>query len=79
MDMDNPPDGKSLDRIDVNGNYTPENCRWASNTEQQKGRRAFRALRGFSAKEIAQDLAKRPLNETMEVLEVLISRRTTDK
>lgn len=28
-----------LDRIDVNGNYEPSNCRWATNTEQQYNKR----------------------------------------
>lgn len=37
-------DNLTIDRIDVNGNYTPENCRWASVQEQHYNKRNTRFI-----------------------------------
>ena len=39
QDIGKKPDGLTLDRKDVDGDYTPSNCRWASIQDQNNNRR----------------------------------------
>ena len=43
-DMGERPAGKSLDRIDNDKNYSPENCKWSTYREQNNNRRTNRML-----------------------------------
>ena len=55
-DMGARPDGKSLDRINGNGNYEPSNCRWATAAEQSDNRRVARGENVYGAKLTAADV-----------------------
>ena len=37
--------GHSIDRIDVNGNYEPGNCKWSTNQEQARNKRNQRDVK----------------------------------
>lgn len=49
-DMGRCPKGLSLDRIDVDGNYSPENCHWANADIQSRHRtdNVFLTLNGVT-------------------------------
>ena len=44
QDMGERPEGKTLDRIDPNGDYSPANCRWADWETQGNNRRNVKLL-----------------------------------
>lgn len=44
-DMGDCPPGKSIDRINTRGNYSPKNCRWATVIEQSWNKRTTIRLR----------------------------------
>ena len=46
----------SIDRIDANGNYEPNNCRWVLKSEQAKHRRNVPIIDGMTLPDLASEL-----------------------
>lgn len=44
LDLGERPHGMSLDRKQVNGNYEPSNCRWATTTDQNRNLRTHQRI-----------------------------------
>lgn len=64
-DMGQRPEGSSLDRLDPNGDYCLQNCRWATPTEQANNRRNSRLITfGGVTKTLAQWAAQLGINPT---------------
>ena len=49
-DMGDRPQGTTLDRIDVDGDYTPDNCQWATADQQRFNKRGSSYVEAFGCR-----------------------------
>jgi len=57
-DMGARPKGMTLDRIDINKDYSPENCKWSTSAEQMRNTSRTRFIEHNGIKKCLTDWAK---------------------
>ena len=72
-DMGTRPEGTSLDRMDNNGDYCPENCRWVAKKTQCRNRRSNVVIEWRGETRILKDWA-----ETLGMNYKLLHQRISD-
>lgn len=68
-DMGHPPEGMTLERIDNDGNYCPENCKWATMQEQAYNKRPHKKIT-INGKKRTVSYWARMFNTTRENIEL---------
>lgn len=54
-DMGERPEGCTLDRINVDGNYEPSNCKWSTSSQQHNNRRNNRYITMLGRKQTLRE------------------------
>ena len=72
------PDGMTIERIDVNGDYEPSNCKWIPARDQHRNKTNSRRLTAFGREQLLVDWA-RELNMDISQLHYHLERKNMEQ